>query len=487
MSDKNLGPEIWGLLEGLAFPEAGPDRFAVTNPANGAVLAYVPEQGADAVIDAIDQAEAALVEWSARTAGARGQILRHWYEQVIAHKDILARLVTLEQGRALVETPGEVIYGANFIDWFSQEAKRAYGRTIPAAVAHKQLMTIKQPVGICCAITPWNFPISMITRKVAPALAAGCPIIVKPSEETPLSALCLLALAHRAGVPKAVLAMITTTHAKAVGAAMTSDKRVRKLSFTGSTPVGKMLYEQCAPSVKRLSLELGGNAPFLVFDDADLQSALDGVMASKFRNAGQTCVCANRILVQDGIYASFIEGLKTRIEALRLGNGLDEATTTGPLINDAAAAKVDRLVKDAVTNGAKVITGCGLDEKGPRYYRPGLIVDITPNMDIFNTEIFGPVAAITRFKDEDEAVALANATPFGLAAYAYSQNIARAMRLTRSLDCGMLGINDGVIATEATPFGGVKESGLGREGASEGMEEYLVTRFVSIGGLDVGA
>jgi succinate-semialdehyde dehydrogenase/glutarate-semialdehyde dehydrogenase len=376
-----------------------------------------------------------------------------------------------------------VTYGASFLEWFSEEGKRAYGRTIPATAPGKHLQVIKQPIGVCVAITPWNFPISMITRKVAPALAAGCTVVIKPSEETPLSALALYRLARQAGLPEGVLTVITSVHAKAVGEAMTSDPRVKKLSFTGSTPVGKQLYAQCAPTMKKVSMELGGNAPFIVFDDADLDAAVEGALASKYRNSGQTCVCANRILVQAGIYDRFAAALTARVKALKLEPGWREDATLGPLINQKAIDKVAHLVEDAVKRGAKVETGGGVDAQGPLFYQGTVLTQVTRGMEIFDVEIFGPVAPLYKFDTEAEAIQLANDTPFGLAAYAYTRDIGRAMRVAAHLHYGMVGMNDGLISTEVTPFGGVKESGIGREGAMEGLEEYLSVKYISYGGL----
>jgi succinate-semialdehyde dehydrogenase/glutarate-semialdehyde dehydrogenase len=417
------------------------------------------------------------------TAKARCQILRKWNDLVLAHLEDMAMLVTLEQGRPIRETRGEVTYGASFLEWFSEEGKRAYGRTIPATAPGKHLQVIKQPVGVCVAITPWNFPISMITRKVAPALAAGCTVVIKPSEETPLSALALYQLARQAGLPDGVMTVITSVHAKEVGEVMTSDPRVKKLSFTGSTPVGKMLYAQCAPTMKKVSMELGGNAPFIVFDDADLDAAVEGALASKYRNSGQTCVCANRILVQAGIYDRFAAALTEKVKAMKLEPGWREEATLGPLINQKAIDKVRHLVDDAVAHGAKLETGGAVDGQGSLFYQGTVLTRVSRDMEIFDTEIFGPVAPLYKFETEAEAIQLANDTPFGLAAYAYTRDIGRAMRVAAHLQYGMVGMNDGLISTEVTPFGGVKESGIGREGAMEGLEEYLNVKYISYGGL----
>lgn len=456
--------------------------FAVTNPADGDVLAYVKDGSAADTTAAIGAADAAFASWSGMTAKARSILLKKWNDLVLSHLEDLALLVTLEQGRPIKETRGEVTYGASFIEWFAEEAKRAYGRTIPATAPSKHLQTIKQPVGVCAAITPWNFPISMITRKVSPALAAGCTVVIKPSEETPLSALALYVLARKAGLPDGVISIVNSTTAKAIGEAMTSDPRVKKLSFTGSTPVGKLLYAQCAPTMKKISMELGGNAPFLVFDDADIDEAVEGALASKYRNSGQTCVCANRLLVQSGIYDSFAARLTERVKEMKLEAGWKESSQLGPLINQKAIDKVKGLVDDAVSKGAQVEVG---GHVSGLFYEGTVLTGVTHDMEIFDTEIFGPVAPLFRFETEEEGIALANDTPFGLAAYAYTRDIGRSMRVAAKLEYGMVGMNDGLISTEVTPFGGIKESGLGREGAAEGLDEYLNIKYISYGGLGV--
>jgi len=459
-------------------------NFPVKDPATGAEVATVPDLGAKDAKRAIDAAARALPAWSAKTAKERAAILKRWFDLVTAETESLAQLMTTEQGKPLAEARAEVAYGASFIEWFAEEGKRAYGRTIPTTVANKRYLTIKQPIGVVAAIAPWNFPIAMITRKVAPALASGCTIVVKPAEETPLCALAIAKLAQDAGLPPGVLNIVTTADAPAVGKVFCEDGRVRKLSFTGSTEVGKILYRQCADTVKKLTLELGGNAPLLVFDDADLGQAVAGAMASKYRNAGQTCVCANRILVQSGIYDRFAAALVDAVNKLHVGPGMEPATNVGPLINGAAIAKVETLVGDAVQKGAKILTGGALDAAGPLFYRPSVIGGVTPEMEIVREEIFGPVAALVRFDTEEEAVRLANDTPFGLAAYLFSQNLSRAWRVAEQLDAGMVGVNEGIFSNEVVPFGGVKESGLGREGAAEGLEEYLEIKYICLGAID---
>jgi succinate-semialdehyde dehydrogenase / glutarate-semialdehyde dehydrogenase len=458
--------------------------FAVTDPATGAEVAAVPDLGAGDATRAIDAAARALPSWSAKTGKERATILRRWFDLITAETETLAQLMTTEQGKPLAEARAEVAYGAAFIEWFAEEGKRAYGRTIPTTVASKRYLTIKQPIGVVAAIAPWNFPIAMITRKVAPALASGCTIVVKPAAETPLCALAIAKLGMDAGLPPGVLNIVTTLNAPAVGKVFCDDPRVRKLSFTGSTAVGKMLYRQCADTVKKLTLELGGNAPLLVFDDANLDQAVAGAMASKYRNAGQTCVCANRILVQAGIYDRFAAALVEAVNKLTVGAGIKPGTTIGPLINSEAIAKVETLVGDAVDKGAKILTGGATDAAGPLFYRPSVVGDVTPDMEIVREEIFGPVAALVRFDTEDDAIRLANDTPFGLAAYLFSQNLSRAWRVAEKLDAGMVGVNEGIFSNEVVPFGGVKESGLGREGAAEGLDEYLEIKYICLGAID---
>jgi succinate-semialdehyde dehydrogenase / glutarate-semialdehyde dehydrogenase len=458
--------------------------FPVNDPATGEEVATVPDLTAKDAARAIDAAARALPAWSAKTAKERAAILRRWFDLITAETESLARLMTTEQGKPLAESRAEVAYGAAFIEWFGEEGKRAYGRTIPTTVASKRYITIKQPIGVCAAITPWNFPIAMITRKVGPALAAGCTIVVKPAEETPLCALAIAKLGQDAGLPPGVLNIVTTKDAPAVGKVFCDDERVRKLSFTGSTEVGKILYRQCAGTVKKLTLELGGNAPLIVFDDADLDQAVAGAMVAKCRNTGQACVSANRILVQSGIYDRFAAALVTAMKKLKVGSGLEGDVTIGPLITSDAIAKVERLVGDAVKKGARILVGGGLDAAGPLFYQPSVVGDVSPNMEIVREEIFGPVAALVRFDTEADAIRLANDTPFGLAAYLFSRNLSRAWRVAEKLDVGMVGVNEGIFSNEAVPFGGVKESGIGREGAVEGLDEYLQVKYICLGAID---
>ena len=458
-------------------------QFEVSNPATGELITRVPDMdGADAQA-AIEAAHAAQPAWAALTAKERSVRLTRWYDLIMANQDDLARLMTREQGKPLAEAKGEVAYGASFIQWFAEEGKRAYGRTIPGFSGDRRLATIKQPVGVVAAITPWNFPIAMITRKAGPALAAGCTIVIKPAAETPLCALALADLAEQAGIPAGVINIVTSHQAAAVGDELCANPLVRKLSFTGSTRIGKLLMRQCADTMKRLSLELGGNAPFIVFDDADLDAAVAGALASKYRNAGQTCVCANRILVQSSVYDAFAAKLADAVRAFKVGNGLGEGTQIGPLINQAAADKVASLVDQARAAGAQVLVGGEAHDAGPLFYQPTILAEVGGDNPILQEEIFGPVAPLVRFESEDEAIALANDTPYGLAAYFYGRDIARVWRVAERLEYGMVGINEGIISTELAPFGGIKESGLGREGAAEGLDEYLETKYLCFGSI----
>ncbi|RAU20997.1 succinate-semialdehyde dehydrogenase (NADP(+)) [Paramagnetospirillum kuznetsovii] len=477
------------LLKSLAYVDGAWSAadsgatFAVTNPATGVVLAEIPDMGADETRRAIEAANAAWPGWKAKTAKERAALLRNWFNLIMAHQEDLAVLLTAEQGKPLAEARGEVAYGASFIEWFAEEAKRVYGDVIPGHGADKRIVVLKEPIGVVAAVTPWNFPIAMITRKCAPALAVGCPVVIKPAEDTPLSALALAELAERAGIPKGVINIVTTNRPAAVGGELTANPLVRKLSFTGSTEIGKLLMSQCAATVKKVSLELGGNAPFIVFDDADLDAAVAGAMASKYRNAGQTCVCANRLLVQDGVYDEFARRLGKAVAGLKVGPGLTSDATQGPLINDEAVAKVERLLADALSKGASIACGGKRHELGRTFFQPTIVTDVTTEMDIAREEIFGPVAPLFRFKTEAEAIAMANDTPFGLAAYFYAGNIARVWRVAEKLEYGIVGINEGIISTEVAPFGGVKESGIGREGSKYGVEDFLEIKYLCLGGI----
>jgi succinate-semialdehyde dehydrogenase/glutarate-semialdehyde dehydrogenase len=456
--------------------------FAVRNPANGQVLASVPAMGAAESRRAIEAASAAWPAWRALPAKTRASLLRRWYELILENTDDLARIMTGEQGKPLAEAKGEIQYAASFIEWFAEEAKRVYGDTIPSPAADKRLVVIKESVGVCAAITPWNFPAAMITRKVGPALAAGCTIVVKPAEATPLTAFALAELATRSGLPPGVLSVITGDP-KVVGAEMTGNPLVRKLSFTGSTAVGKLLMSQCAATVKKISLELGGNAPFIVFDDADLDAAVEGAIASKYRNSGQTCVCANRFYVHECVYDAFAEKLTGEVQKLTVGSGFDAGVTQGPLINEAAVLKVEEHIQDALRKGAQVLTGGKRHALGHRFFEPTVLTGVTPAMRVAKEETFGPLAPLFRFSTDDEVVGLANDTDFGLAAYFYSRDIGQVWRVAERLEYGMVGINTGLISHEVAPFGGVKQSGIGREGSRYGIEEYLVTKYLCMGGV----
>jgi succinate-semialdehyde dehydrogenase / glutarate-semialdehyde dehydrogenase len=454
----------------------------VTNPASGEVLGTIPKMGAAETRRAIEAAEKAWPAWRKLLAKERANILRKWFNLIMENQEDLALLMTLEQGKPLAEAKGEVAYGASFIEWFAEEAKRVYGDTIPQHQADKRIVVVKQPVGVVAAITPWNFPNAMITRKCAPALAAGCPVVIKPASQTPYSAFALAELAERAGIPAGVINIITGS-AKEIGGEMTSSPIVRKLSFTGSTEVGKLLMQQCASTVKKISLELGGNAPFLVFDDADLDAAVEGAIISKFRNTGQTCVCANRILVQEGVYDAFAEKLAVAVKKLKVGPGLEDGVSQGPLIDQAALDKVEEHVADATSKGAKVMLGGTRHERGGTFYQPTVLTDVTTQMKVTREETFGPVAPLFRFKTEEEGVALANDTEFGLASYFYARDMGRIWRVGEALEAGMVGVNTGLISTEVAPFGGVKESGIGREGSKYGIEEFLEVKYLCMGGV----
>ncbi|KPF51414.1 succinate-semialdehyde dehydrogenase [Novosphingobium sp. AAP1] len=454
--------------------------IAVDNPATGAVIGHVPDLGAAETREAVDAAQAAFGPWKAKTAKERGAVLKRWAALMLEHADDLATIMTAEQGKPLAEAKGEVGYAASFLEWFGEEARRVRGEVIAPHQADRRLVVTRQPVGVVGAVTPWNFPLAMITRKAGPALAVGCPIVIKPSELTPFSALALAALAQEAGLPDGLLSVITG-HAKPIGEVLTGDSRVAKFTFTGSTAVGKLLAAQCAGTVKRVSLELGGNAPFIVFEDADLDAAVEGALASKFRNTGQTCVCANRLLVHDAVHDAFAQKLAARVAAYRVGPGLDGPTDQGPLIDDRAVAKITAHVADAVAKGGKILTGGKPAEAiGARFFEPTVIADVPADALLNREETFGPLAGLIRFSSEQEAVALANDTRAGLAAYAYTADAARQWRLTESLEYGMVGINTGLISTEVAPFGGVKESGLGREGSHLGADDYLDVKLACI-------
>ena len=454
----------------------------VVNPATGGVLGTIPKMGADETRRAIAAANAALPAWRARTAKDRAAILRKWFDLMLANVDDLAAIMTAEQGKPLAESKGEIVYAASFIEWFAEEGKRVYGDVIPTVMGDRRLIVIKQPVGVCAAITPWNFPAAMITRKAGPALAAGCTMVLKPATQTPFSALALAVLAERAGVPAGVFSVVTGASA-AIGGEMTSNPVVRKLTFTGSTEVGRVLMKQCADTIKKMSLELGGNAPFIVFDDADLDAAVDGAMASKYRNAGQTCVCANRLLVQDAVYDTFVAKLAAKVGELKVGNGADAGITTGPLIDQAAVDKVEEHVADAVAKGARVVVGGKRHALGGLFYEPTILAGVDTTMKVTREETFGPVAPIFRFSTEAEAIAMANDTEFGLASYFYARDIGRVWRVAEAIESGMVGINVGIISNEVAPFGGVKQSGLGREGSKYGIDEYMEIKYLCIGGM----
>ncbi|QJE00412.1 NADP-dependent succinate-semialdehyde dehydrogenase [Massilia forsythiae] len=455
----------------------------VINPATGAALGTVPHMGQQETRRAIEAANAAWPAWRKKTARERALVLRKWNDLMLENVDDLAAIMTAEQGKPLAESKGEVAYAASFLEWFGEQAKRIEGDTLEAPARDRRIVVTREPIGVCAAITPWNFPAAMITRKVGPALAAGCPIVLKPAELTPYSALALAVLAERAGVPKGVFSVVIGD-AKAIGTEMCANPVVRKLSFTGSTQVGRVLMEQCAPTVKKLSLELGGNAPFIVFDDADLDAAVEGAIASKYRNMGQTCVCANRLYVQDGVYDAFAEKLAAAVAKLQVGNGMDAGVTQGPLIEEKAVVKVEQHVADALSKGARLLLGGKRHELGHSFFQPTVLADVTPQMLLAREETFGPVAPLFRFKTEDEVVALANDTEFGLAAYFYSRDIGRVWRVAEHLETGMVGVNTGLISNEIAPFGGVKQSGLGREGSKYGMDDYLVVKYICMGGIE---
>ena len=469
-------------VDGAWIVAKGGASIPVDNPATGETIGAVPRLGTAETRAAIDAANRAFPAWRKKTAKERAQVLRRWFELMLAHQDDLARLMTIEQGKPLAESKGEVAYAAAFLEWFGEEAKRLYGDTIPGHQADKRIVVIKQPIGVVACITPWNFPLAMITRKAGPAIAAGCTVVLKPASQTPFSALALAELAERAGMPKGVFNVITGP-ASEIGGELTSNADVRKLSFTGSTEVGKLLMAQCAATVKKVSLELGGNAPFIVFDDADLDAAVEGAIASKYRNTGQTCVCANRLLVQDRVYDAFAKKLGDAVRELKPAPGLEPGATQGPLIDDRAVAKVEEHIADAVSKGARVLVGGNRHNRGGRFFEPTVLADVTPAMMVAREETFGPVAPLFRFKTDEEAIALANDTEFGLAAYFYGRDIGRVWRVAEALEAGIVGINTGVISTEVAPFGGVKESGLGREGSKYGIDDFVEIKYLCFGGI----
>ncbi len=457
--------------------------FPVTNPANGELITNVAKLGAAETARAVAAADSAMQSWKKQPAKARAGIIRKWYDLMMANQEDLAQIMTAEQGKVIAESRGEIAYGAAFVEWFGEEAKRIDGDVIPGPSSDKRIVCIKQPVGVVAAITPWNFPNAMIARKAAPALAAGCSIVIKPATETPLSAFAMVELAERAGVPAGVINVIAGSSA-AIGGELTANPVVRKLTFTGSTPVGKMLTSACADTMKKTSMELGGNAPFIVFDDADIDSAITGAMISKYRNAGQTCVCSNRMFVQDGVYDEFVAKLVKATEELTVGNGAEDGVIIGPLVNTKAVTDVDKLVQDSIGQGAKLVVGGGPHELGGCFYQPTVLTEVTSDMAVFRNEIFGPVSPVVRFSTEEEVIAMANDTEFGLASYFYTRDIGRVWRVAEALDYGIVGINEGIISNEMAPFGGVKESGSGREGSKYGIDDYVEIKYMLMGGLD---
>lgn len=466
-------------LNGQWLPAHSGRTIRVTNPANGETVGEVPDMGETEAREAVDAAYAALPEWSAQTAQERSRILRHWFDLMMEHQDDLAVILTMEQGKPLAEAKGEIAYGASYIEWFAEEAKRIYGDTIPAVSPDQRVQVIRQPIGVCAAVTPWNFPNAMITRKVAPALAAGCTFVIRPASKTPLSALAIIELAERAGIPKGVLNIVTGS-SRDIGSVLTQDTRVRKFSFTGSTETGRKLMAQCAGSVKKISLELGGNAPFIVFDDADIAQAVKGAVASKFRNAGQTCVCANRFYVQEGVYDQFVEQFAAAVQKLKTGNGWEDGTDIGPLIDEEAVKKVKEFIDDAQQKGGKLLCGGGSDGL---FVQPAVLRDATQEMKFAKEEIFGPLAPVFRFSRDEEAVKMANDTEFGLAAYLYSRDIGRITRAQEALEYGMVAVNTGALSNVAAPFGGIKQSGIGREGSKYGMDDYLEMKYIVTAGI----
>ncbi|MGP9825236.1 NAD-dependent succinate-semialdehyde dehydrogenase [Ectopseudomonas khazarica] len=480
LTDLNLLREQ-AYIDGQWVEADNATRFAVTNPANGELIADVAAVGQAETARAIAAAKAALPAWREKTAKERSAILRNWYNLIMANQEDLARLLSWEQGKPLAESRGEIAYGASFIEWFAEEAKRVYGDVIPHDKQGRRLVVIKQAIGVVAAITPWNFPNAMITRKVGPALAAGCTVVLKPASETPLSALALAVLGERAGIPAGVLNIVPGNDSRAIGGELTGNPDVAKLSFTGSTGIGKLLMAQCAETIKKVSLELGGNAPFIVFDDADLDAAVQGAIGSKFRNSGQTCVCTNRLLVQNGVYDEFSQRLVEAVNALKVAPAGDDGAQQGPLINAKAVAKVEEHIQDAVSKGAKVLAGGKPHALGGSFFEPTVLGDVTPEMLVARDETFGPLAPIFRFDSEVEAIAMANDTEFGLASYLYTRDLGRAWRVSEALEYGMVGVNEGLISTEVAPFGGIKQSGLGREGSHYGIDDYIEQKYMCLG------
>ena len=483
LKDPSLFKQQCYLNRAWVDAPVGSETTAVTNPATGEVIGHVPRMGRDTAAQAIYDANASWKAWRNKTAKERSAILRKWFDLMVANADDLALILTTEQGKPLAEAKGEILYSASFIEWFSEEGKRIYGDTIPTVAMDKRIMVTKEPIGVCAAITPWNFPSAMITRKAAPALAAGCPMIVRPADLTPFSALAMAELAHRAGIPAGVFQVITGRSSE-LGAEFTENPIVRKLTFTGSTEVGRKLMAQCAPTIKKLSLELGGNAPFIVFDDADLDAAVEGAIASKYRNAGQTCVCANRLYIQSGVYDAFAKKLAAAVGKLQVGNGVDAGVTTGPMIEEKAVQKVEEHIADATSKGASVILGGKRHTLGHSFFEPTILTNVTQQMLVAREETFGPLAPLFKFETEEEVIQYANDTEFGLASYFYSRDIGRIFRVSEALEYGMVGVNSGLISNEVAPFGGVKQSGLGREGSKYGIEDYLVIKYTCLAGLD---
>jgi succinate-semialdehyde dehydrogenase/glutarate-semialdehyde dehydrogenase len=467
-------------IDGQWCDADGGGTINVTDPGNGTVLGTVPNMGAAETERAIDAAERALPAWRARTAGDRAKVLRKFFDLMMANQDALAELLTREQGKPLAEAKGEIAYSASFIEWFAEEGKRAYGDVVPSHATDRRIVVLKQPIGVVAAITPWNFPSAMIGRKIGPALAAGCTVVLKPASATPYSALALAALAEEAGVPAGVFSVVTGS-ARAIGGELTRNPKVRKLTFTGSTEIGIQLMRECAETVKKVSMELGGNAPFLVFDDADVDAAVEGALISKFRNAGQTCVCTNRFYVQDGVYDAFVAKLAERVKGLKVGYGMDEGTIIGPMIDKAGVEKVEEHLEDALAGGGKVLAGGKRSVLGGTFFEPTVIANVTAGMKLAREETFGPLAGVIRFKDEAEAIALANDSEFGLASYFYARDLSRVWRVAEALEAGIVGINTGLISTEVAPFGGIKQSGLGREGSSHGLDDYMELKYLCMG------